>query len=288
MNLEKCYGIYNPKLDFKMLCQLNKQRNIKESLYKQKCIFEGKTNDIQSNTEIHLKKSLDAYNVLKNCHFITEKELLSAYHSFERKPINSKDIQSLEMLINTSVDTNLESAIRVLKLVIKNNIFNNYSDELAILLFNYMLIRNNFHPIIFYNSFMINLSEMIKNGALSESIYRIMLPMIEVSVEYNKIQGKTNIDEVSNIIISVKKELHEKFSIQNVYIYGSLARGDQTIYSDIDLILITDKYSEFTNDEARKFMKKLFKQRLDIVFIDENKTVENMTTDFYTQRIKIF
>lgn len=288
MVLEKCYGKYNSKLDFKMLCNLNKDRSIKESLYKQKCIFEGKTDDINTRTEIHLKRSLDAYNILKNCNELTIDEIIRAYHSYETEKVDNNKIKNLIKLISLQIDEHLQSPIRLLSVVIKQNIFNNYTDEMAVLLFNYMILKNDYHPIIFYNSFMITLTELIKNGALIESIFRIMEPMIKVSGEYNKIQGKTSSDEVIKIIESVKIDLIEKYKIKHIYIYGSLARGDQTIYSDIDLIFIAEEYSEFTNEEIKKFINNLFKQRLDIVFISDNQIVENMTPDFYTQRIKIF
>lgn len=288
MTLDKCDGIYNPKLDFKMLCNLNKERSIKESLYKQKCIFEGKTNDISTPTEIHLKKSTRAYNILKSQEKLTVEKILNAYHAYEDEQVNHTVIQNLIKLIDEEIDEYLQSSIRVLIVIIKQNVFNNYSDEMAVLLFNYMLLKNNYHPIIFYNSFMSSLTELIKNGALAESVFRVMKPMIKVSCEYNKIQGKTTTDEVKKQIEEVKKILIEKYSIKHVFIYGSLARGDQTEYSDIDLIFVAKEYNEFKNDEIKAFIKELFKQRLDIVFISKNKIVEDMTLDFYTQRIKIF
>lgn len=288
MILEKCNGTYNPKLDFKMLCNLNKERNVKESLYKQKCIFEGKTDDIKTSTEVHLKKSIDAYNILKSSKQITKKTIMDVYHTYEKEEINQTSIQNLVKLMSKVIDEYLQSPIRVLIVVIKQNVFNNYSDEMAVLLFNYMLLKNDYHPIIFYNSFMSNLTELIKNGALAESVFRIMEPMIKVSCEYNQIQGKITSDAVKKVINEVKKILIEKYSIKHAFIYGSLARGDQTEYSDIDLIFIAKGYSEFKNEEIKTFIKSLFKQRLDIVFISNNQIVENMTSDFYTQRIKIY
>lgn len=288
MVLEKCYGEYNPKLDFKMLCNLNKDRSIKESLYKQKSIFEGKTDDVSTPTEIHLKKSVNAYEVIRSKPELTEEDIINAYYAFEEEKVDYSKIKIVVKLINEEIDEYLQSAIRVLSIVIKQNLFNNFSDEMSILLFNYMMLKNDYHPIIFYNTFMTNLTEIIRNGALVESIFRIMEPMIKVSCEYNMIQGKTSSEEVIKVIESIKKILIEKYNIKHAFIFGSLVRGDQTEYSDIDLIFIAEGYSEFTNEEIKIFIKSLFKQRLDIVFISDNQIVKNMTTDFYTHRIKIF
>jgi len=286
--MKKCNGVYNPKLEFKMLGHLNKHRSLKESMTIQKEIFEGTRKEGTTESEKHLRKSVDAFMILKNCQEMTKKKLIEVYLCYENKPLSNETLDNLVELIKQDIDEYLTYPIRVLITIIKYEVFNEYSREMAILLFNYMLIRNDYHPLIFYVTFTNRLEELIKNGAIVESIFRILEPIIITSTEYNKIQDFITSDEVEKRIKEHEKTFRENYKINHMMIYGSLSRGEQNEYSDIDLIIITDKYNEFMNNEIRSFIRNLFSQRVDMVFISENSVVKDMCVDFYTDRINIF
>ena len=288
ITMKKCNGGYNPKLEFKMLGHLNKHRSLKESMTIQKEIFEGTRKEGTTESEKHLRKSVDAFMILKNCQEMTKEKLTEIYLCYENKPLSNETLDNLVELIKQDIDEYLTYPIRVLITIIKYEVFNEYSREMAILLFNYMLIRNGYHPLIFYVTFTNRLEELIKNGAIVESIFRILEPIIITSTEYNKIQDFITSDEVEKRIKEHEKTFRENYKINHMMIYGSLSRGEQNEYSDIDLIIITDKYNEFMNNEIRSFIRNLFSQRVDMVFISENSVVKDMCVDFYTDRINIF
>ncbi|HEY8361623.1 MAG TPA: nucleotidyltransferase domain-containing protein [Tissierellaceae bacterium] len=287
MELKKCNGIYNSKLDFKMLCFLNKDRDAKESLKSQKEIYLGKREEPKTFNEKHLKQSLFAYKTLLESEPITLAVLEKAFRFYSEKTLDKENLTWLVELVNKRID-DLTDPVEMLMYVIKNNYFHPYSREMAIILFNVMLVKSGFHPIIFYINFSNDLIELIKNGALKESVMTLLKPIIKVSMDYNQVRGLIKTEEVVRILKENESTLKDKYHIIGCFIYGSVARGEQTEYSDIDLVFLTQVRNPILEKEIRSFVESLFIQKVDLVFISKNRSPIDISVDFYTDRIYVF
>ena len=69
-------------------------------------------------------------------------------------------------------------------------------------------------------------------------------------------------------------DLSEKFGIHKIAIFGSYARNEAKDKSDIDIaIMQIDKKDYFTRVEAKYFLEKLLKKRVDIGYYDSMRPI---------------
>lgn len=66
---------------------------------------------------------------------------------------------------------------------------------------------------------------------------------------------KMNYDEVMSFLRCYAERLVRSGEARLVILYGSLARGDYTIFSDADLLIIVDKAEERIIDRIPKFLE---------------------------------
>lgn len=288
MELKKCDGVYNSKIDFKMLCQLNKDRNKQESLKAQKEIFLGFREKPLTPTEKHLKESLLAYRTLLQANPITLDALKKAGGYYGIDCYDSESLEGIIRSVNQEVNSDLYLPTSVLMEVVKKDCFNPRSREMGILLFNTMLVKSNYHPIIFYRGITNELIEMITHGALITSIIQFIEDILNASNKYNVAHGIITTDEVVRRLKESEEYLRKECKVLKCIIYGSVARKEQTKYSDIDIILLRSGKDIPLEEKTREYVSKLFIQPVDLVFISEDRFPKDMTVDFYTDRLLVF
>jgi uncharacterized protein len=77
----------------------------------------------------------------------------------------------------------------------------------------------------------------------------------------------TRLDDVLGYLRQNRVQLRNRFHVKRIGVFGSLARGDATEQSDIDLIIELDEDTHDIHglkDELREFVGKPFGRRVDI------------------------
>lgn len=78
-------------------------------------------------------------------------------------------------------------------------------------------------------------------------------------------------------INSLATSISEKFNTHKVFLFGSYAHGNPTLYSDLDICVVTDfkgkRKIELTR-EIRREISKYFHNSLDILLYEENEFSE--------------
>jgi predicted nucleotidyltransferase len=77
----------------------------------------------------------------------------------------------------------------------------------------------------------------------------------------------TRLDDVLGYLRQNRVQLRSRFHVTRIGVFGSMARGDSTEQSDIDLIVELDENSDDIHrlkDELREFVGKPFGRRVDI------------------------
>jgi len=75
-----------------------------------------------------------------------------------------------------------------------------------------------------------------------------------------------NIKEIKQILLSIKKELKEKFKIKEIGVFGSTIRGEGKRKSDIDILVDFEEEADlFDLVGLSLFLEKKLKQKVDVV-----------------------
>jgi len=73
---------------------------------------------------------------------------------------------------------------------------------------------------------------------------------------------------ILNFLRTNKQLLNEKYSVTKIGLFGSYARGEENINSDIDLAIISTKKDFFLREDLREFLESKFNLKVDIGYID--------------------
>jgi hypothetical protein len=76
-------------------------------------------------------------------------------------------------------------------------------------------------------------------------------------------------DYILNLLAQYKKNNHEKYGIENIGIFGSVARGDTTELSDVDVCIQTKIPDMFMLVHIKDELQNLFHKSVDIVRLRE-------------------
>ena len=71
--------------------------------------------------------------------------------------------------------------------------------------------------------------------------------------------------DIKNKLIPLKPELHERFGVSEIGVFGSWVRGEQKDTSDIDVLVDFDKPIDlFDLMELQEFLEEVFDRKIDV------------------------
>ena len=176
-----------------------------------------------------------------------------------------------------------EDACELFMFIVKNKIFGEYTYKFAIVIFNAILFSNNILPIIFPLSFTFYLCELIESGLSLDSFEDIVVARFENSIIYNTPHELIDDNEAVKRIMSLKRDLVEKYGVKHIFITGSFAKKLYTKFSDLDLIIEMDNYDKI--EEIEKYIANMTAIPVDAIRSDDPFT---KLYDLQKYRIKVF
>ncbi|MDE7073472.1 MAG: nucleotidyltransferase family protein [Odoribacter sp.] len=79
-----------------------------------------------------------------------------------------------------------------------------------------------------------------------------------------------NTQQIVDRLRAYKEANADKYGIEQLGIFGSVARGEQDEKSDIDVVIKLQKPSFFTCFGIQEELRKLFRRKVDLVTLHEN------------------
>jgi predicted nucleotidyltransferase len=71
---------------------------------------------------------------------------------------------------------------------------------------------------------------------------------------------------INEILKAHKKELHRKYSVVEIGVFGSIVRGEEKKRSDIDILVAFEKVPDLLKFiELERYLGKLLRKRVDLV-----------------------
>jgi predicted nucleotidyltransferase len=75
-----------------------------------------------------------------------------------------------------------------------------------------------------------------------------------------------SLEGINGILKNCREELHEKYKVKEIGIFGSYARGEQKKRSDVDILVEFDEVPDlFKFIELERYLEKLLKIKVDLV-----------------------
>lgn len=273
--------IYNQKIEFRFIAYSNMGKYVYECTYDDFMVYLGKNepvNEIQ-NDIVKTKKMFELlkYNGI-NIETIDSCVLLFSLCFSIGKRDKLQNFLSKLNYINP-----FEDACELFMFIVKNKIFGEYTYKFAIVIFNAILFSNNILPIIFPLSYTFYLCELIESGLSLDSFENIVMARFENSIIYNTPHELIDDNEAVKRIMSLKRDLVEKYGVKHIFITGSFAKKLYTKFSDLDLIIEMDNYDKI--DEIEKYIANMTAIPVDAIRSDDPFTKLN---DLQKYRIKVF
>lgn len=72
------------------------------------------------------------------------------------------------------------------------------------------------------------------------------------------------LEEIKTILVEHKPELHEKYNVQSIGIFGSYVRGDQTPKSDVDILVDFDKPIGWEIVDLHEYLETILGMKVDL------------------------
>lgn len=273
--------IYNQKIDFRFIAYSNIGKYVYECTYDDFMVYLGKNepvNEIQND----IVKTKKMFELLKsngiNIETIDSCVLLfSLCFSIDKRDKLQNFLSKLNYI------NPFEDACELFMFIVKNKIFGEYTYKFAIVIFNAILFSNNILPIIFPLSYTFYLCELIESGLSLDSFEDIVMARFENSIIYNTPHELIDDNEAVKRIMSLKRDLVEKYGVKHIFITGSFAKKLYTEFSDLDLIIEMDNYDKI--DEIEKYIANVTAIPVDAIRSDDPFTKLN---DLQKYRIKVF
>lgn len=273
--------IYNQKIDFRFIAYSNMGKYVYECTYDDFMVYLGKNepvNEIQND----IVKTKKMFELLKsngiNIETIDSCVLLfSLCFSIDKRDKLQNFLSKLNYI------NPFEDACELFMFIVKNKIFGEYTYKFAIVIFNAILFSNNILPIIFPLSYTFYLCELIESGLSLDSFENIVMARFENSIIYNTPHELIDDNEAVKRIMSLKRDLVEKYGVKHIFITGSFAKKLYTKFSDLDLIIEMDNYDKI--DEIEKYIANMTAIPVDAIRSDDPFTKLN---DLQKYRIKVF
>ena len=236
------------------------------------------------NSEIEVLKCRDSYFylLLNSNQILTKSIIKKAYYllsDFELEEESVNEILKTYLLNNSTkpIRQAINVHLKVLEIIKFKNI------EFAFILLNYIL-RKKGHGILCLRVNGFNQYSKLINEKDISKLTLLFRSNLHQEVCSN---SKNEINKIKRKIRFHKKEINEKFKINNLYIYGSYAKKNQTKNSDLDILFYSDKdilYEEY--DPIIKYLSNITNKKVDLIKFEN--AMNKLDAFEMEQVIKIF
>lgn len=255
---------YNPKIDFKMLYSINPYLKLDEDFMEMKNHFRHETKVISKQGKM-FKNIKEIFDFLKHIPIknLTKIELQEITKELGIKEVNNEKVNALLRTFKNEENDNIPTfATEVFAFIVQNEIFNEISLELGLLFMNAILYQNHYIPVVLFKNNFNFFKTKIKENITIASLVEIFASLEDVSMRYREKFEQTTKQNIVDGILQKKLEMHQRFQVEKLWLYGSFVRDDTTPYSDVDLFV--QMKDETRKEELRDYLFEVLKRPVDI------------------------
>lgn len=236
---------YNQKIEYKMLYFLNPKLDTSINYYETVNIFNEDVPYISDQGK-WFTKIKKVYVYLLNNELDLDELFNYASKEFETELNHGKVNEIKNSLKYLEQKEVTYYATWFLKAILKFRPLYEKSNILGILIFNAILRKHNYVPMIFMPDYISFVQKIVDKGVTLNSLRDILYIYEDLSFKYEKKYALLTKNEIFIIIKNNKEALINDYDLKKVWLYGSFVRNEATDFSDIDL------YVEFNQNKSNK------------------------------------
>ncbi len=279
-------GDYNPKIDYKSIYFLNPLLDSKKNYYETVNIFKKRANCVSEQGKWFTKLN-NAFTYLLDHELMSKGTFEYLARQFETT-IDYKitsDIISQHLEISND-DVAYEATWLLQKITYKKPL-NEYSDIMAVIMFNALLKTQGYIPIIFLNDYFGFIKRMIESNITVHSLKNLLSIYTDLSFKYDKKYEELSKQEIITLIVNNRNELSHLYGVKAIWLYGSFVRDEANEYSDIDLYVdLEDGKTEETLVGLKTYLESLLGRSVDMAL--ESKVNKSLESNGLKEREVIF
>lgn len=160
-----------------------------------------------------------------------------------------KKIAILSNIVTDFNESELEEKFDLILIqLLRSNVFNSFNGEMAKIIYNFMRIKREMFPLIFYYHQITELVQCSKEKNY-DGCFLIMKKVVFKTSHFNHKHKIIKLNEIVDVLQSLKNELMERFGVIELHIYGSYAKHTENAYSDLDIFarVIKEKETDLDN-----------------------------------------
>lgn len=255
---------YNPKIDFKLIYSINPYLNINENYKEIRNYFHHKIK-VESRQAIMFKTLKEIFDFLKSLSIqeVTKLDIKRIEQLLEIQNIEEDRIDSLLSLLQNEKNDDIPTfATKVFTYIVKNEVFQEISLEIGLIFMNAILYQNHYIPVVLFKNNFNFFKDMIQQNITIASLVEIFANLKDVSMRYIDKFEQTTKKNIVDRILEKKLEMHQRFQVEKLWLYGSFVRDDTTPYSDVDVFV--QMKDETRKEELRDYLFEVLKRPVDI------------------------
>ena len=212
-----------------------------------------------TKTEKHVKRLSDAFlYLLSSINQIVDDELvITCYYLLTKKRMPKDTTRKIleHAYLNMDMPPHNRATLMILfinKLKIRRKL------EFSLLLCNLILIKAGYSSVIVYQAGKAKLRNNIKANdfdALYEDIIRYEHQTRKSIGSHERVSDKKSLNEIINVFKKLKAEIVSDYCVEHLFLYGSVVKVTNHLYSDIDLLVVLN--GDLVNYERYEKIKNL-------------------------------
>lgn len=256
----KC-GSMNPKIPFKFLCMSNPKRNRLEGMFEKSKVYHG-----LKKPETNDERDLRLWQEIYRSFFLDDffKSLTKVSKALDQSFSEEKGKRLARELEISQNDEGPDAATTMFICCVRTGIFGIETSRVAACIFNWIMAKNGYLPIIFYHQSLSALAQFADAGMGRDDLEGMMTGLIPVSVRYNTKHRGYSPDELASELSGMRKRLKADHGVKHLWMTGSYVNGLFTEYSDLDIVVDVDA-EEMDHPELERFLEQSLSMPVDVI-----------------------
>lgn len=256
----KC-GSMNPKIPFKFLCMSNPKRNRLEGMFEKSKVYHG-----LKKPETNDERDLRLWQEIYRSFFLDDffKSLTKVSKALDQSFSEEKGKRLARELEISQNDEGPDAATTMFICCVRTGIFGIETSRVAACIFNWIMTKNGYLPIIFYHQSLSALAQFADAGMGRDDLEGMMTGLIPVSVRYNTKHRGYSPEELASELSGMRKRLKADHGVKHLWMTGSYVNGLFTEYSDLDIVVDVDA-EEMDHPELERFLEQSLSMPVDVI-----------------------
>lgn len=254
-------GSMNPKIPFKFLCMSNPKRNRLEGMFEKSKVYHG-----LKKPETNDERDLRLWQEIYRSFFLDDffKSLTKVSKALDQSFSEEKGKRLARELEISQNDEGPDAATTMFICCVRTGIFGIETSRVAACIFNWIMTKNGYLPIIFYHQSLSALAQFADAGMGRDDLEGMMTGLIPVSVRYNTKHRGYSPDELASELSGMRKRLKADHGVKHLWMTGSYVNGLFTEYSDLDIVVDVDA-EETDHPELERFLEQSLSMPVDVI-----------------------